>query len=73
MKNKSTITAVTVILVIAAVIFLVLKLITGAFRLASGAMNTILGIIIILVLLLIVIWMFIYAKKNKSGRRSPIN
>ena len=65
MNNKSTITAVTVILVIAAIIFLTVKLITGAFQLASGALNTVLGIIIIIVLLLIVIWMFYYAKKNK--------
>ena len=65
MKNKSTRTAVTVILVIAAIIFLTVKLITGAFKLASGAMNTVLGIIIIIVLLLIVIWMFYYAKKKR--------
>ena len=65
MKNKSTRTAVTVILIIAAIIFLTVKLITGAFQLASGALNTVLGIIIIIVLLLIVIWMFYYAKKKR--------
>ena len=65
MKNKSRITAVTVILVIAAIIFLTVKLITGAFQLASGALNTVLGIIIIIVLLLIVIWI----KKKKKKKR----
>ena len=40
MKNKSTITAVTVILIIAAIIFLTVKLITEAYQLTSGALNT---------------------------------
>ena len=52
-----------VLLVLAAII--VIRLITGAFRLVGGALNTILGIVVVLALVAIVIWMFSYAKKKK--------
>jgi Ca2+/Na+ antiporter len=47
-------------------IILAVKLISGAFALLSGALDTILGIVLILALAAIVIWMFRYAAKNKK-------
>ena len=48
------------------VIFLVVKLISGAFALLGGVLDTILGIVLILALVAIVIWMFRYAAKKKK-------
>ena len=47
-------------------VILAVKLISGAFALVHGALNTILGIVVILALLGIVAWMFSYAKKNRK-------
>ena len=63
MKNKLTLVIAAILL--AAVLFIILKLISGTVHLVSGAMNAFLGIVIIIVLLLIVAWMFAYAKKKK--------
>lgn len=52
------------LLVFAAVI--IIRLISGAFSLAAGALNTVLGIAVILALLAIVFWMFSYAKKHRK-------
>ena len=47
-------------------IVLAVRLISGALALAHGALNTILGIIVILALLAIVAWMFAYARKHRK-------
>ena len=47
-------------------IVLAVKLISGALALAHGALNTILGIVVILALVAIVIWMFAYAKRTRK-------
>ena len=47
-------------------VILAVKLISGAFALVHGALNTILGIVVILALLAIVAWMFAYARKNRK-------
>ena len=47
-------------------VYLAVKLISGAFALVHGALNTILGIVLILALLAIVAWMFSYAKKHRK-------
>jgi len=47
-------------------VILAVKLISGAFALVHGALNTILGIVVILALLAIVAWMFSYAKKHRK-------
>ncbi len=44
--------------------YLVIRILSGVFSLASGALNMFLGIIIIAALLLIVAWMFYYAKHH---------
>ena len=46
-------------------VILAVKLISGAFALVHGALNTILGIVVILALLAIVAWMFAYARRRK--------
>ncbi len=46
-------------------IVLAVKLISGAFALVHGALDTVLGVVLILGLVAIVAWMFAYAKKKK--------
>ena len=54
--------AIAVILVL----IIVVRLIKGAFSLAGGLLNTVLGIVLILALVILVCWMFSYAKKKKK-------
>jgi hypothetical protein len=51
------------ILVILVLLGLAISLVTGVFRLLSGALNTILGLALVVGLVLIVLWMFRYAKR----------
>ncbi len=51
--------------IIIGVLVLAVKLISGAFALAHGALDTVLGVMLILGLVAIVAWMFAYAKKRK--------
>ena len=51
------------ILVILVLLGLAISLVTGVFRLLSGALNTILGVALVVGLVLIVLWMFRYAKR----------
>ena len=65
MKNgKTLIFALIAAAVILGIILLVTKLVGGAFSLLGGAVNAILGIVIILVLAAIILWMFSYAKRK---------
>ena len=65
MKNgKGIIFALVAAAIILGIIVLITKLIGGAFSLLGGAVNAVLGIVIILVLAAIVIWMFSYAKRK---------
>ena len=65
MKNgKTVILALIAAAVILGIILLVTKLVGGAFSLLGGAVNEVLGIVIILVLAAIVLWMFSYAKRK---------
>ncbi|MBR0199234.1 MAG: hypothetical protein IJQ42_03595 [Oscillospiraceae bacterium] len=47
-------------------VILAVRLISGAFALVHGALNTVLGIVVILALLAIVAWMFAYARKHRK-------
>ena len=68
MKNLGKLPlAVLAIIVLVGAVVLAVKLISGVFAVASGALNTVLGVAVILALVVIVIWMFSYAKK-KSGK-----
>ena len=44
---------------------LIIKLISGAVLVITGAFNAVLGLIVIAALIVIVVWMFSYAKKNR--------
>lgn len=59
--GKYVIPVLALILLIAAAV-LVVRLVS---RIVGGALNTVLGIVVIVALVLIVLWMFSYAKKNK--------
>ena len=50
--------------VIGAVVLLV-KVVSGAFALLSGALNAVIGVAVVIALIVIVIWMFRFAKKNQ--------
>ena len=51
--------------IIIGVFVLAVKLVSGAFALVHGALDTVLGVVLILGLIAIVAWMFAYAKKKK--------
>ena len=53
--------------IIIGVLVLAVKLISGALALAHGALDTVLGVVLILGMLAIVGWMFAYAKKKKCA------
>ena len=44
---------------------LIIKLISGAVLVITGAFNAVLGLIVIAALIVIVVWMFLCAKKNR--------
>lgn len=62
MKN-GVLGKILTILVILVLLGLAISLVTGVFRLLSGALNTILGLALVVGLVLIVLWMFRYAKR----------
>ena len=64
MNNKKLIYAALAALVAIALIVLLIKVVSGAFTLLSGAVNTVIGVMVILALVVIVIWMFRYASKH---------
>jgi hypothetical protein len=58
-----------ILVALAAVLLVVVlvKLLSGAVTIVSGAFNTVLGIVVILALVFIVAWMFSYARR--SGKK----
>lgn len=68
MKNLSlkVIFGIVALALIVGVVKIIAKIVTGAFGLVSGLLNTILAVVVIVALIVIVCWMFSYAaKKNK--------
>ena len=66
MKNlKKFIPAILLLAVLALAAVLVIKLLSGAVTIVTGAFNAVLGIGVLIALVLIVLWMFSYAKKHK--------
>ena len=66
MKNlKKFIPAILLLAVLALAAVLVMKLLSGAVTIVTGAFNAVLGIGVLLALVLIVLCMFSYAKKHK--------
>ena len=64
MKNGKVIMGIVAAILIIGGIVLLIKLISGAFGLLGGFLNTVLGIALIIALIAIVAWMFWYAKKH---------
>jgi hypothetical protein len=59
--GKYVIPVLALILLIAAVVLVVLPV----SKIVGGALNTVLGIVVVVALVLIVLWMFSYAKRKK--------
>lgn len=49
----------------AAVIYLIYRLIAALFGLVTGAVDLVIGLVVLLALAAIVIWMFAYARKKR--------
>ena len=58
--NKKTIYAILTAIVALALVVLLIRVVSGAFSLLSGAVNAVLGVAVVLALVIIVIWMFRY-------------
>ena len=59
--GKYVIPVLALILMFAVVVLVVLPV----SKIVGGALNTVLGIVVVVALVLIVLWMFSYAKKKK--------
>ena len=66
MNMKQLLPGALVALVVIGALLLVFRLLTGVFALASGLLNTLLGLAVVVALVAIVAWMFSYAKKHKK-------
>jgi len=66
MNMKQLLPGALLALVVIGALLLVFRLLTGVFALASGLLNTLLGLAIVVALVAIVAWMFSYAKKHKK-------
>ncbi len=62
--NKKTIYAILTAIVALALVVLLIRVVSGAFSLLSGAVNAVLGVAVVLALVIIVIWMFRYASRK---------
>ena len=64
MNSKKLVYAILTAAVAIALVVLLVKIVSGAFGLLSGAVNAVLGIVVVAALVLIVLWMFGYAKRR---------
>ncbi len=64
MNSKKLVYAILAAAVAIALVVLLVKIVSGAFGLLSGAVNAVLGIAVVAALVVIVIWMFAYAKRR---------
>ena len=64
-SGKSVVWMLLAAIVVVGVIILAIRLISGAFSLLGGAVNAVLGIVLLIALAAIVIWMLSYAKRKK--------
>ena len=61
MNSKKLVYAILTAAVAIALVVLLVKIVSGAFGLLSGAVNAVLGIVVVAALVMIVLWMFSYA------------
>ena len=66
MKKGKWIAGLVALIVLVFVLVLAVKLVSGAFSVMHGALDTVLGIVLILALLILVAWMFLYAAKKRK-------
>lgn len=66
MKAGKIVVAVAGAAVAVGIIVLAFKLISGAIGLLGGLIDAVLGLLVILALVAIVVWMFKYAAKSKK-------
>ncbi len=64
MNSKKLVYAILAAAVVIALVVLLVKIVSGAFGLLSGAVNAVLGIAVVAALVVIVVWMFAYAKRH---------
>ncbi|MBO5497752.1 MAG: hypothetical protein J5967_10155 [Oscillospiraceae bacterium] len=64
MNSKKLVYAILAAAVAIALVVLLVKIVSGAFGLLSGAVNAVLGIAVVAALVIIVVWMFAYAKRH---------
>lgn len=64
MNSKKLIYAILAAAVAIALVMLLVKIVSGAFGLLSGAVNAVLGIAVVAALVVIVVWMFAYARRH---------
>jgi ABC-type multidrug transport system permease subunit len=66
MNFKQLLPTVLAAVAVLGLLVLLFRLLTGVFALASGLLNTLLGLAVTVALVAIVAWMFSYAKKRKK-------
>ena len=64
MNSKKLIYAILAAAVAIALVVLLVKIVSGAFGLLSGAVNAVLGIAVVAARVVIVVWMFAYARRH---------
>ena len=64
MNKKAAPFLILVALAAVLLVVVLVKLLSGAVTIVSGAFNTVLGIVVILALVFIVAWMFSYARRS---------
>ena len=65
--NKKNIAVIVGLLAAAGVaIFLIYKLVSGLLGLIAGAIDVVIGLVVILALAALVIWMFAYARRKRK-------
>ncbi|MBQ7692775.1 MAG: hypothetical protein IJT29_04115 [Oscillospiraceae bacterium] len=64
MNSKKLVYAILTAAVAIALVVLLVKIVSGAFGLLSGAVNAVLGIVVVAALVMIVLWMFSYARRR---------
>ena len=64
MNSKKLVYAILTAAVAIALVVLLVKIVSGAFGLLSGAVNAVLGIVVVAALVMNDLWMFSYARRR---------
>ena len=66
MNKKTAPFLILIALAAILLVYVLVKLLSGAVTIVSGAFNTVLGIVVILALIFIIAWMFSYARHSRK-------